>query len=164
MPFHLSFPRPLRPTWFGAADIALGHDDVGQPVAIESIFDGLRLNDPWLAQLNASEARTIKTENLFRQLLAARSECRSEQSTEGQLALFEAELKAESVNVEALSKGTDSGNNPDNKDPPASTGGSAEAGSRGRRALPIGRPRQVVTRTKQANEDAGSGAFHQTQT
>ena len=48
-----------------------------------------------IAQLDASEARRIKTENLLRQLLAARSGRRSEQITEEQLALFEAELKAQ---------------------------------------------------------------------
>lgn len=89
-----------------------------------------------IAQLDASEARRIKTENLLRQLLAARSGRRSEQITEEQLALFEAELKAQGVNVEDLSKGKDAGNGPDDKDPPASPGSSAEAGSRGRRALP----------------------------
>ena len=83
-----------------------------------------------------TEARRIKTENLLRQLLAARSGRRSEQITEEQLALFEAELKAQGVNVEDLSKGKDAGNDPDDKDPPASTGSSAEASSRGRRALP----------------------------
>jgi hypothetical protein len=46
-----------------------------------------------IAQLDASEARRIKTENLLRQLLAARSGRRSEQITEEQLALFQAELK-----------------------------------------------------------------------
>jgi transposase len=89
-----------------------------------------------IAQLDASEARRIKTENLLRQLLAARSGRRSEQITDEQLALFEAELKAQGVNVEDLSKGKDSGSNPDDNDPAASTGRSAEANSRGRRALP----------------------------
>jgi len=89
-----------------------------------------------IARLDASEARRIKTENLLRQLLAARSGRRSEQITEEQLALFEAELKAQGVNLEDLSKGKDAGNGPDDKDPPASPGSSAEAGSRGRRALP----------------------------
>ena len=89
-----------------------------------------------IAQLDACEARRIKTENLLRQLLAARSGRRSEQITEEQLALFEAELKAQGVNVEELSKGKDTGNDPDDRNPPASTGGSAEANSRGRRALP----------------------------
>ena len=58
-----------------------------------------------IAQLDASEARRIKTENLLRQLLSARSGRRSEQITDEQLALFEAELKAQGVNVEDLSKG-----------------------------------------------------------
>src|ERR1700691_5594037 len=89
-----------------------------------------------IAHLDAPEARRIKTENLLRQLLAARSGRRSEQITEEQLALFEAELKAQGVNVEELSKGKDAGSGSDDNDPPASPGSSAEAGSRGRRALP----------------------------
>ena len=83
-----------------------------------------------IAQLDASEARRIKTENLLRQLLAARSGRRSEQITDEQLALFEAELKAQGVNVEELSKDKDAENNPDDSNPPASTGRSAEANSR----------------------------------
>src|ERR1700674_1823599 len=89
-----------------------------------------------IAQLDAEQARRIKTENLLRQLLAARSGRRSEQITEEQLALFEAELKAQGVNVEDLSKGNEAGNGLDDKNPPASPGSSAEVGSRGRRALP----------------------------
>jgi len=89
-----------------------------------------------IAQLDAEQARRIKTENLLRQLLAARSGRRSEQITDEQLALFEAELKVQGVNVEELSRDKDSGSNPDDSDPPASTGRSAEANSRGRRALP----------------------------
>ncbi|HUS08651.1 MAG TPA: IS66 family transposase [Bryobacteraceae bacterium] len=90
-----------------------------------------------IAQLDAEQARRIKTENLLRQLLAARSGRRSEQITEEQLALFETELKAQGVNVEDLSKGKDAGNGPDDKDPWASPGSSdAAANSRGRRALP----------------------------
>jgi Transposase C of IS166 homeodomain len=89
-----------------------------------------------IAQLDASEARRIKTENLLRQLLAARSGRRSEQITEEQLALFEAELKAQGVNVEDLSKGKDAGNDPGDKGPTASTGSGAAANARGRRALP----------------------------
>jgi hypothetical protein len=58
-----------------------------------------------IARLDAEHARRIKRENLLRQLLAARSGRRSEQITEEQLALFEAELKAQGVKVEALSKG-----------------------------------------------------------
>jgi transposase len=89
-----------------------------------------------IAQLDASEARRIKTENLLRQLLAARSGRRSEQITEEQLALFEAELKAQGVNVEDLSKGKDAGNDPGDKGPTASTGSGGAANARGRRALP----------------------------
>jgi hypothetical protein len=73
--------------------------------------------------------------SLLRQLLAARSGRRSEQITEEQLALFEAELKTQGVNVEEL-KDKDAGNGPDDKDPPASPGSSDEARSRGRGALP----------------------------
>ena len=72
-----------------------------------------------IAQLDASEARRIKTENLLRQLLAARSGRRSEQISEEQLALFEAELKAQGVNIEDLSEGNDDGNGSDDKGPPA---------------------------------------------
>jgi len=50
-----------------------------------------------IAQLDAEQARRIKTENLLRQLLAARSGKRSEQITDAQLALFEAELKAQAL-------------------------------------------------------------------
>jgi transposase len=96
-----------------------------------------------IAQLDASEARRIKTENLLRQLLAARSGRRSEQITEEQLALFEAELKAQGVNVEDLTKGNDTGNGPDDKDPPASPG-STEAKPRGRRALPAHLKRERI--------------------
>jgi transposase len=89
-----------------------------------------------IAQLDASEARRVKTENLLRQLLAARSGRRSEQITEEQLALFEAELKAQGVNVEELSKGKDAGNDPGDKGPTPSTGSSTDTNPRGRRALP----------------------------
>jgi transposase len=97
-----------------------------------------------IAQLDVSEARRIKTENLLRQLLAARSGRRSEQISEEQLALFEAELKAQGVNVEELSKGHAGGNDPDDKDPPVSTGSSAETNSRGRRALPAHLKRERI--------------------
>jgi hypothetical protein len=66
-----------------------------------------------IAQLDAEQARRIKTENLLRQLLAARSGKRSEQITDAQLALFEAELKAQGVNVEDLSK--DGGSGPESR-------------------------------------------------
>jgi len=86
-----------------------------------------------IAQLDAEQARRIKTENLLRQLLAARSGKRSEQITDEQLALFESELKAQGVNVEDLSK--DDGTGPDDKAPPASPG-STGAKPRGRSPLP----------------------------
>jgi transposase len=96
-----------------------------------------------IAQLDASEARRIKTENLLRQLLAARSGRRSEQITEEQLALFEAELKAQGVNVEELAKDNDAGNGPGNGEPPASPG-NAEGTPRGRRALPAHLKRERI--------------------
>ena len=94
-----------------------------------------------IAQLDASEARRIKTENLLRQLLAARSGRRSEQISEEQLALFEAELKTQGVNVEDLSKGHDAGNGPE--DPPTSPG-NTEVSPRGRRALPAHLKRERI--------------------
>jgi transposase len=97
-----------------------------------------------IAQLDAEQARRIKTENLLRQLLAARSGRRSEQISDEQLALFAAELKAQGVNVEELSKDQDSGNNPDDNDHPGSTGRSPEANSRGRRALPCHLKRERI--------------------
>jgi len=96
-----------------------------------------------IAQLDASEARRIKTENLLRQLLAAKSGRRSEQITDEQLALFEAELKAQGVNVEDLSKTNEGGNGFGDEDPPASTGG-AEASPRGRRVLPAHLKRERI--------------------
>jgi transposase len=96
-----------------------------------------------IAQLDVSEARRIKTENLLRQLLAARSGRRSEQITEEQLALFEAELKAQGVNVEDLTKGNDTGSGPDDKNPPASPG-HTEANPRGRRVLPAHLKRERI--------------------
>jgi zinc-finger binding domain of transposase IS66/Transposase C of IS166 homeodomain len=66
-------------------------------------------------------------------LLAARSGKRSEQITEEQLALFEAELKAQGVNVGDLSK--DGGSGPDDKDLPASVDSSAGAKPPGRSPL-----------------------------
>jgi transposase len=87
-----------------------------------------------IAQLDTEKARRIKTENLLRQLLAAKSGRRSEQITDEQLALFEAELKAQGVNVEDLAKG-DSGDGPDDQNPPAAAD-STGAKPRGRRPLP----------------------------
>jgi transposase len=95
-----------------------------------------------IAQLDAEQARRIKTENLLRQLLAARSGKRSEQITDAQLALFEAELKAQGVNVEDLSK--DAGNGPDDKDPPAPAGNTGAAKPRGRSPLPAHLKRERI--------------------
>jgi transposase len=96
-----------------------------------------------IAQLDASETRRIRTENLLRQLLAARSGRRSEQIGEEQLALFEAELKAQGVNVEDLSKGGDERSGDDSNNPPASPG-KAETGPRGRRSLPAHLKRERI--------------------
>ena len=48
-----------------------------------------------IAQLDATQASCEKTENLLRQLLAARSKGGSERLSEDQLALFEAEWKGQ---------------------------------------------------------------------
>ncbi len=95
-----------------------------------------------IAQLDAEQARRIKTENLLRQLLAARSGRRSEQITDEQLALFATELKAQGVNVEDLPK--DAGTGPDDKDPPASADGSTGAKPRGRSPLPAHLKRERI--------------------
>lgn len=96
-----------------------------------------------IAQLETSEARRVKTENLLRQLLAAKSGRRSEQITSEQLALFDAELKAQGVNIEDLSKGSDAGTNPDDKNPPASPG-NTESKARGRQPLPAHLKRERI--------------------
>lgn len=93
-----------------------------------------------IAQLDASEARRIKTENLLRQLLAARSGRRSEQITDEQLALFEAELKAQGVNVEDVSAASDGR---DDQDAPASQG-NTESKQRGRSRLPAHLKRERI--------------------
>src|SRR5205085_8107749 len=103
-----------------------------------------------IAQLDASEARRIKTENLLRQLLAARSGRRSEQITEEQLALFEAELKAQGVKLEKLSGSNDAG--PDDKDPPPASSGNTEENPRGRRALPAHLKRERIVHDLDAAE------------
>ena len=94
-----------------------------------------------IAQLDAEQARRIKTENLLRQLLAARSGKRSEQITQEQLELFEAELKAQGVNVEDLPK--EGGTGPDDQNPPASAG-STGAKPRGRSPLPAHLKRERI--------------------
>ena len=95
-----------------------------------------------IAQLDVEKARRMKTENLLRQLLAARSGRRSEQITEEQLALFEAELKAQGVKVEELSNSSDA--SPDDKDPPPASPGNAGTNPRGRRTLPAHLKRERI--------------------
>jgi hypothetical protein len=87
-----------------------------------------------IAQQDTEWARRIKAENLLRQLLAAKSGRPSEQITDEQLALFEAELKAPGVNVEDLAKG-DTGIGPDDQNPTGAAD-STSARARGRRPLP----------------------------
>ena len=96
-----------------------------------------------IAQLDTEQARRIKTETLLRQLLAARSGRRSEQITSEQLALFEAELKAQGVNVEDLSKGHDAGDGSDDQNPPALPD-NTESKPRGRWALPAHLKRERI--------------------
>jgi transposase len=102
-----------------------------------------------IAQLDAEQARRIKTENLLRQLLAARSGKRSEQITEEQLALFEAELKAQGVNLEDLK---DDSTGPDDKDPPASPDSGTGAKPRGRSPLPAHLKRERIVHDLDAAE------------
>jgi transposase len=96
-----------------------------------------------IAQLDTEQARRIKTENLLRQLLAAKSGRRSEQITDEQLALFEAELKVQGINVADLSKDSHAGDGPDDPNPPASPD-NTESKPRGRRALPAHLKRERI--------------------
>ena len=88
-----------------------------------------------IAQLDATQARCEKTENLLRQLLAARSGRGSERLSEDQLALFETEWKAQAAATE-----TPAANENKDDDPPAATGDTAgdtpKGNQRGRRPLP----------------------------
>lgn len=96
-----------------------------------------------IAQLDAEQARRIKTENLLRQVLAARSGRRSEKITDEQLALFETELKAQGVDIGDLSKGTHSGTDPGDNVPPSAPDGSGST-QRGRRPLPAHLKRERI--------------------
>ena len=60
-----------------------------------------------IAQLDAEQARRIKTEHLLQQLLRAKSGRKSEQLSREQLALFAEELKAQGVDVEETAGGDD---------------------------------------------------------
>ena len=89
------------------------------------------------------QARRMKRRTCCGSYSPQKADARSEQITEEQLALFEAELKAQGVNVEDLSKGNDAGNGPDEKNPPASSG-NTETNPRGRRALPAHLKRERI--------------------
>ncbi len=101
-----------------------------------------------IAQLDSEQARRIKTENLLRQLLTARSGRRSEQISDDQLALFEAELKAQGVNIADMAaadaaKDSDAGEDSDKDDPSAPAGGTTSK-PRGRQALPAHLKRERI--------------------
>jgi transposase len=83
-----------------------------------------------IAQLDASESKRIKTEQLLRQLLAARMGRKSEQLSREQLALFAEELKAQGVKLPE-----EAGVDDDNDNVPPSPGG-AVAKPHGRRPMP----------------------------
>jgi transposase len=88
-----------------------------------------------IAQLDAEQARRIKTEHLLQQLLQAKSGRRSEQLSPDQLALFAAELKAQGVNLEEAISEDEYSNHDD--DAPTSPAGNTEASQpRGRRPMP----------------------------
>ena len=70
-----------------------------------------------IAQLDAEQSKRFKTEQLLRNLLAARTGRKSEQLTREQLALFAEELKAQGVNLPE-ERGVDD----DNDNVPPSTG------------------------------------------
>jgi transposase len=95
-----------------------------------------------IAQLEAERARREKTENLLRQLLAARSGRSSEQLSEDQLALFEAEWKAQAA--DAAQPATDEDKEDKNNQPPAAPGDTAPGKPRGRRPLPAHLKRETI--------------------
>ena len=84
-----------------------------------------------IEQLDASESKRIKTEQLLRQLLAAKTGRKSEQLSREQLALFAEELKAQGVNLPEEASGDDEDDNV-----PPSTGGPNTARPHGRRPMP----------------------------
>ena len=84
-----------------------------------------------IAQLESEQACREKTENLLRQLLAARSGRGSERLSEDQLALFETEWEAQTAAAESP---TENDNKED--DPPAAPGDSPQGNPRGRRPIP----------------------------
>ena len=84
-----------------------------------------------IAQLESEQARREKTEHLLRQLLAARSGRSSERLSEEQLALFEAEWKAQRAETESPAANDDK-----KDDPPATPGDTPKGNPRGRRPIP----------------------------
>jgi transposase len=96
-----------------------------------------------IAQLDAEQARREKTENLLRQLLAAKSGRGSERLSEDQLALFETEWKAQAANAETTAAKEDKNNDPPtpNGDAPGET---PKGNPRGRRPLPGHLERQRI--------------------
>jgi transposase len=85
-----------------------------------------------IAQLDATQARCEKTENLLRQLLAARHKGGSERLSEDQLALFEAEWKGQTGEAES----PEAKNDKDNNNPTATPGNSPKSNRHGRRPIP----------------------------
>jgi hypothetical protein len=84
-----------------------------------------------IAQLDAEQARRIKTENLLRQLLAAKKRTQQRTDYRRTTVVFEAELKAQGINIDDLPKDKDSGNGSDDKDQPPSPGNSTATNPRG---------------------------------
>jgi transposase len=86
------------------------------------------------AQLDASEARRIKTEHLLQQLLQAKSGRKSEQLSNEQLALFAAELKAQGVILPKVLREERNENDSDDDSTPLAGSGESDR-PRGRRPL-----------------------------
>jgi transposase len=84
-----------------------------------------------IAQLDATQARCEKTENLLRQLLAARSGRGSEQLSEDQLALFGSEWKTQTGEAASPAAKNDKDENPT-----ATSGDSPKSNQHGRRPIP----------------------------
>lgn len=85
------------------------------------------------AQLDAEQARRMKTERLLQQLLTIRSGARSEQLSADQLRLFAHEL---GMPLAATETQDETDQDSDNEPPPTSSGGGGHNKSRGRRPLP----------------------------
>jgi transposase len=98
-----------------------------------------------IAQLDAEQARRIKTEHLLQQLLQAKSGRKSEQLSQEQLALFATELQAQGVSVEAAASEGDEEDGRDDGDSPAPPAGNPDTGKpRGRRPMPAHLKRERI--------------------